>query len=69
MWFKVGEIFFLPLAAKMELAAFFFGRLQVWAESFHSSKLRITARGVAASRPPSTGMITPEIQRDSSLAK
>ena len=37
--------------------------------SSHSSKLRITAKGVAASRPPSTGMITPEIQRDSSLAK
>ena len=35
----------------------------------HSSKLRITAKGVAASRPPSTGMTTPEIQRDSSLAK
>ena len=35
----------------------------------HSSKLPITAKGVAASRPPSTGMITPEIQRDSSLAK
>ena len=37
--------------------------------SVHSSKLRITANGVAANNPPSTGMITPEIQRDSSLAK
>ena len=46
----------------------------VWKNSrlgldFHSSKFPITANGVAASRPPSTGMITPEIQRDSSLAK
>ena len=39
------------------------------ARVFYSSKLPITAKGVAASRPPSTGMITPEIQRDSSLAK
>jgi hypothetical protein len=37
--------------------------------SIHSSKLPTTANGVAASRPPSTGMTTPEIQRDSSLAK
>ena len=34
-----------------------------------SSKCPETARGVAASSPPSTGITTPEIQRDSSLAK
>ena len=34
-----------------------------------SSRCPETASGVAASSPPSTGITTPEIQRDSSLAK
>ncbi len=35
----------------------------------HSPKFPITASGVAANKPPSTGITIPEIQRASSLAK
>ena len=42
---------------------------RVYCSSPHSPKFPNTANGVAASRPPSTGITTPEIHLDSSLAK